>query len=103
MRLWAHGDLPGAEALAGKTGFTRIRALLQLRMPLASADGVAPLSEDVLLQVRHGSTLPAVTRSAAGGRPARVRAWTRPDYAGQDGDITASSSSTPPTGGGGTA
>jgi mycothiol synthase len=29
VRLWAHGDLPGAEALAGKTGFTRIRVTVR--------------------------------------------------------------------------
>jgi mycothiol synthase len=43
VRLWAHGDLPGAEALAGKTGFTRIRALLQLRMPLAAVPAAEPV------------------------------------------------------------
>jgi len=46
VRLWAHGDLPGAEALAGKTGFTRIRALLQLRMPLANAPAADPAFPD---------------------------------------------------------
>jgi mycothiol synthase len=34
IRLWAHGDLAGAAALARSAGFTRIRALLQMRMPL---------------------------------------------------------------------
>jgi hypothetical protein len=33
--------------------------VLELASAAASADGVAPLSEDVLLQVRHGSTPPA--------------------------------------------
>jgi mycothiol synthase len=46
VRLWAHGDLPGAEALAGKTGFSRIRALLQLRMPLAKAPAADPAFPD---------------------------------------------------------
>ena len=35
IRLWAHGELPGAVELAKTTGFTRIRALWQMRMPLA--------------------------------------------------------------------
>jgi mycothiol synthase len=35
VRLWAHGDLPGTAALAWKTGFSRFRALQQLRRPLA--------------------------------------------------------------------
>jgi len=43
VRLWAHGDLPGAAALARKSGFTRIRALLQLRMPLAGAPIADPV------------------------------------------------------------
>jgi len=43
VRLWAHGDLPGAAALAEKSGFIRIRALLQLRMPLAAAPAADPV------------------------------------------------------------
>jgi mycothiol synthase len=35
LRLWAHGDLPAAAALARSAGFTRVRALWQMRMPLA--------------------------------------------------------------------
>ncbi len=34
LRLWAHGDLPAAAALAAATGFERFRALWQLRRPL---------------------------------------------------------------------
>jgi mycothiol synthase len=39
VRLWAHGELPGAAGLARAAGFARFRALLRLRMPLA---GLAP-------------------------------------------------------------
>lgn len=35
LRLWAHGDLPAAAALARSAGFTRVRALWQMRMSLA--------------------------------------------------------------------
>jgi mycothiol synthase len=35
LRLWAHGDLPAAGALAASLGFRRSRVLLQLRRPLA--------------------------------------------------------------------
>jgi mycothiol synthase len=35
VRLWAHGELPGAVGLARAAGLTRFRALLRLRMPLA--------------------------------------------------------------------
>ena len=43
VRLWAHGDLPGAAALARKSGFTRIRALFQLRMPLEEVPEAEPV------------------------------------------------------------
>ena len=36
IRLWAHGELPGAVALAETAGFSRFRALLRLRTPLAA-------------------------------------------------------------------
>ena len=35
LRLWAHGDLPAAAALAAAAGFERFRALWQMRRPLA--------------------------------------------------------------------
>ena len=34
VRVWAHGDLPAAAALARSAGFTRVRSLWQLRMSL---------------------------------------------------------------------
>jgi mycothiol synthase len=37
IRLWAHGDLVAAAGLARSTGFTRFRALWQMRMSLAGA------------------------------------------------------------------
>jgi mycothiol synthase len=37
IRLWAHGDLAAAAGLARAAGFTRFRALWQMRMPLAGA------------------------------------------------------------------
>jgi mycothiol synthase len=43
LRLWAHGDLPAAAALARTAGFERFRALWQMRRPL---DG--PLDQPVL-------------------------------------------------------
>jgi mycothiol synthase len=35
VRLWAHGDLPAAAGLAAVAGFTRMRALWQMRRSLA--------------------------------------------------------------------
>jgi mycothiol synthase len=40
IRVWAHGDLPAAAALARSAGFTRVRALWQMRMSLG--DRVLP-------------------------------------------------------------
>jgi mycothiol synthase len=37
VRVWAHGDLPAAAALANSTGFTRVRSLWQLRVSLKDA------------------------------------------------------------------
>jgi mycothiol synthase len=41
-RVWAHGDLPAAAALARSAGFTRVRALWQLHMPLTGRALPAP-------------------------------------------------------------
>jgi mycothiol synthase len=38
LRIWAHGDLPGATALATARGYTRARVLLQMRRELAGVD-----------------------------------------------------------------
>jgi len=43
LRLWAHGDLPAAAALARAAGFERFRALWQMRRPLG-----APLEQPAL-------------------------------------------------------
>ncbi|WP_199748167.1 mycothiol synthase [Actinomadura sp. WAC 06369] len=48
LRVWAHGDLPAAAALARAEGLDRVRALFQMRRPaadplpaVAAAEGVA--------------------------------------------------------------
>ena len=43
IKLWAHGDLPGAAGLARSAGFTRIRALFQMRMPLTGPAVASPV------------------------------------------------------------
>jgi len=35
LRVWAHGDLPAARALAARAGFARIRSLWTMHRPLA--------------------------------------------------------------------
>ncbi|MBV9381342.1 MAG: mycothiol synthase [Streptosporangiaceae bacterium] len=37
VRLWAHGDLPAAAALARSAGFTRVRSLWQMRRSLVDS------------------------------------------------------------------
>ncbi|WP_345069001.1 mycothiol synthase [Leifsonia kafniensis] len=48
LTAWAHGDHPGARALAPRFGFAPVRTLLQLRMPLSddesSSDTVPAVS-----------------------------------------------------------
>jgi mycothiol synthase len=90
---------PGAETVSVRPGPlspSGVARVLELASAAASADGVAPLSEDVLLQIRNGSAPPARDISLiAGGRLLRDRVLVgyahldAPDYAGQDGDITA--------------
>ncbi|WP_183086389.1 mycothiol synthase [Mycetocola zhadangensis] len=43
LKAWSHGDHPAARALASRFGFTPIRTLLQLRMPLAGSPNSAPV------------------------------------------------------------
>jgi mycothiol synthase len=43
IRLWAHGELPGAVGLAKAAGFARFRALWQMRMPLTAVPAGDPV------------------------------------------------------------
>jgi mycothiol synthase len=43
VRIWAHGDLPAAAALAKSMGLQRVRALWQLRMSLTDATIPSPV------------------------------------------------------------
>ncbi len=44
LRVWAHGDLPAARALADRAGFARVRSLWTMHRPLADPlpDPVVP-------------------------------------------------------------
>jgi len=50
LRLWAHGDHPGAAALATSRGFTRARVLWQMRRPLTGELPPFTLPEGVTLR-----------------------------------------------------
>lgn len=50
LRVWAHGDLPAAAALAHSAGLVRVRALWQMRRPLAEPVPEPELPPDVRLR-----------------------------------------------------
>jgi mycothiol synthase len=83
IRLWAHGDLAAAAALAATTGFTRFRALWQMRMSLAGPPIASPaLPAGVTLRTfRPGSDEQAwlrVNRRAFAHHPEQG-SWTMAD------------------------
>jgi mycothiol synthase len=50
LRVWAHGDHPGARALAGEFGFDRVRVLWQLRRSLTTELPDLPLPPAVAVR-----------------------------------------------------
>ncbi|WP_051107908.1 mycothiol synthase [Actinomadura atramentaria] len=50
LRVWAHGDLPAAAALAEAAGMERVRALFQMRRPAADAPPTPSLAEGVTVR-----------------------------------------------------
>lgn len=50
VRVWAHGDHPGAAALAASAGLARVRSLWQMRRPLAEPLPPAALPDGVRLR-----------------------------------------------------
>ncbi|GLZ14672.1 mycothiol acetyltransferase [Actinomadura sp. NBRC 104425] len=50
LRVWAHGDLPAAAALARSEGLARVRALFQMRRPAADPLPEPRLAEGVRLR-----------------------------------------------------
>ncbi len=83
IRLWAHGDLPAAAALARSAGFTRFRALWQMRMPLAGDAIPSPVLPPgtTLRTFRPGQDEEAwlqVNRRAFASHPEQG-SWTRSD------------------------
>jgi mycothiol synthase len=45
LRLWSHGDLPGAKNIAKRSGFARVRTVIQMRRSLN--DPIPELSKDI--------------------------------------------------------
>ena len=50
LRVWAHGDLPAAQALAAARGFERVRELWQMRRSLAEALPAPTYPDDVVVR-----------------------------------------------------
>ena len=50
LRLWAHGDLPAAAALAASMGFGRGRVLLQMRRSLVESPARTALPEGIVVR-----------------------------------------------------
>jgi mycothiol synthase len=82
LRVWAHGDLPAAAGLAGELGWTRVRALWQMRRPLADPLPDAPAPAGVRIRTfetgRDEEAWTAVNRRAFADHPEQG-AWTLDD------------------------
>ena len=50
LRVWAHGGLPAARALAARAGFTRVRSLWTMYRPLADLPPVPALPPGVTMR-----------------------------------------------------
>jgi mycothiol synthase len=82
LRLWAHGDLPGARGLAHELGFTHSRRLEQLRRSLFAPVPDAPLPPGVTLRTFvpgvDDEAWVALNADAFAGHPEQGR-WTLAD------------------------
>ena len=82
VRLWAHGDLPPAAGLARSGGFTRVRALWQMRRSLAEPTAEPTLPKGVTLRAfvpgRDEGQWLDLNRRAFASHPEQG-SWTRED------------------------
>jgi mycothiol synthase len=80
--LWAHGDLPAAARLAASTGFTRARALWQMRrsllLPLAEPDPPAGIGIRSFRAGQDDQEWLELNARAFAGHPEQGK-WTRED------------------------
>jgi len=84
LRLWAHGDLPAAAALAASTGFTRGRGLWQMYRPLADPLPESRLPDGITVRAfvpgQDERAWLTVNARAFAGHPEQGR-WTWQDLA----------------------
>lgn len=81
VRVWAHGDLPAAAALAARAGMTRVRVLHQLSRPMLGALPSPVLPEGVSLRSFRASDAGEwlrVNARAFAAHPEQGR-WTQDD------------------------
>jgi len=82
VRLWAHGDLPAAARLAAAAGFTRSRALWQMRRSLQARIGKPQLADGITVRTfKPGQDEDAWVslNHRAFSRHPEQGAWTRAD------------------------
>jgi mycothiol synthase len=82
LRLWAHGDLPAAARLAAAAGFTRSRALWQMRRSLQARIGKPQLADGITVRTfkpgQDEDAWVSLNRQAFSRHPEQG-AWTRTD------------------------
>ena len=82
LRLWAHGDLPAAARLAAAAGFTRSRALWQMRRSLQARIGRPQLADGIAVRTfkpgQDEDAWVSLNRRAFSRHPEQG-AWTRTD------------------------
>lgn len=82
LRVWAHGDLPAAAALAASEGMERVRALFQMRRPLGDPLPEESVADGVRIRTfeagRDEEAWLAVNRRAFAHHPEQG-AWTLDD------------------------
>ncbi len=82
LRLWAHGDLPGAKRLAAASGFIRVRSLWQMRRSLQPGLDRPVLPPGVTIrtfEVGKDEDAWAALNARAFARHPEQGAWTRTD------------------------
>src|SRR5215469_12356805 len=82
LRLWAHGDLPAAARLASAAGFSRSRALWQMRRSLQARIGKPQLADGVTVRtfvVGQDEDEWVSLNQRAFARHPEQGAWTRAD------------------------
>jgi mycothiol synthase len=82
LRLWAHGDLPAAARLAAAAGFSRSRALWQMRRSLEARIGRPQLADGITVRTfkpgQDEDAWVSLNRRAFSRHPEQG-AWTRAD------------------------